>query len=173
MDILISSNLERLLYEAADRDGSLISSWMCQLKESGSYCIGEQRLEWLTHMFAAGYADDTTTAREIKRIYDRFHYVMDPHTAVASHALMSYRESTGDVTPAVIVSTASPYKFAEDVAAALQGTDTALPADAFDAAELLNRITGLPIPPQITQLRTLPILHTAICKKDEMERYLL
>ena len=82
MDILISSNLERLLYESANRDGALVATWMEQLAGCGSFSIGAQRLAELQKTFWAGFADDTMTGEEIRQVYERAHYVMDPHTAV-------------------------------------------------------------------------------------------
>ena len=89
MDILVSSNLERLLFEYADRDPAVVKGWMQQLKECGSFSIGAQRLEEIRKTFWADYADDTMTAEEIRRVHERYNYVMDPHTAVASHALQT------------------------------------------------------------------------------------
>ncbi len=115
MDILISSNLERLLFECADRDATLVKTWMEQLRDAGSFCVGDTRLKWLRQLLSAGYADDIMTGAEIKRVFDRTGYVLDPHTAVASHVLAEYREKTGDRTVTVLVSTASPYKFSGEV----------------------------------------------------------
>ena len=173
MDILISSNLERLLFEAADRDGELVTTWMKQLKESYSYCIGEQRLEWMNAVFAAGYADDQQCAQEIRTRFEQDHYLMDTHTAVASHVLREYREKTGDATPTVIVSTASPYKFAADVLAAIQGKDYIRNLDAFTCSELLEHLTGVPVPAQVKELRSLEVRHKAQCEKDGMAQAVL
>jgi len=173
MDILISSNLERLLFEAADRDGDLVATWMKQLKESYSYCIGEQRLEWMNGVFAAGYADDQQCAQEIRTRFEQDHYLMDTHTAVASHVLREYREKTGDTTPAVIVSTASPYKFAADVLAAIQGKEYIRNLDAFTCSELLEHLTGVPVPAQVKELRSLEVRHKAQCEKDGMAEAVL
>ena len=174
MDILISSNLERLLFECADRDGELISVWMKQLKESHSYCIGEQRQEWLNAVFAAGCADDMQCADEIRARFERDDYLMDTHTAVASRVLRQYREETGDETLTVIVSTASPYKFAADVLGAIQrrGEETRH-MDAFMAAEMLERLSGVPVPAQVRELHTLPVRHTARCQKNGMAQAVL
>lgn len=168
MDILVSSNLERLLFEAADRDGELIRVWMNQLRDSGSYSVGEQRMEWLASVFASGFADDMETAREIRARFEQDRYLMDTHTAVASFVLRRYREESGDSTPTVIVSTANPYKFAEDVLAAVAGKDAAAALDAFQCAEKLQELTGVPVPPQVQALRSLPVRHTAQCEKDRM-----
>lgn len=173
MDILISSNLERLLFEAADRDGELVATWMKQLKESYSYCIGEQRLEWMNAVFAAGYADDQQCAQEIRARFEQDHYLMDTHTAVASHVLREYREKTGDTTPTVIVSTASPYKFAADVLAAIQGKEYIRNLDAFTCSELLEHLTGVPVPAQVKELRSLEVRHKAQCEKDGMAEAVL
>ena len=168
MDILVSSNLERLLFEAADRDGGLIRVWMNQLRDSGSYSVGEQRMEWLASVFASGFADDMETAREIRTRFEQDRYLMDTHTAVASFVLRRYREESGDSTPTVIVSTANPYKFAGDVLAAVAGKDAAAALDAFQCAEKLQELTGVPVPPQVQALRSLPVRHTAQCERDRM-----
>ena len=167
MDILVSSNLERLLYESADRDGELVRRWMQQLKENGSYSVGDQRREWLGSVFAAGCADDRQTAEEIRDVFRQYGYLMDPHTAVASRVLRDYRARTGDERITVIVSTASPYKFAPDVLAAIQGREAVQNQDAFACSDMLQSLSGLPVPPQVARLRDLPVLHTAVCEKDE------
>ena len=169
MDILVSSNLERLIFEAADRDGALVSLWMNQLSDCGSYSIGEQRLEWLRGIFDAGTANDLQTAQEIHTVFERDNYLMDPHTAVASSVLGDYRRRTNDHTPAVIVSTASPYKFPKDVLSALHSQDGTAALDPFAAACRLSEVSGVPIPPQIADLRNKPVLHHWVCKPDVPE----
>lgn len=173
MDILISSNLERLLFEAADRDGNLISVWMKQLKECGSYSVGDQRMEWMRSMFYAGFADDLETLKEINERYTQDGYLMDTHTAVASKVLKQYRQATGDDTVSVIVSTASPYKFAADVLTGVAGAEAVKGLDAFECSEKLEEITGVPMPAQVKQLRELPVRHTARCEKDGMDQAVL
>lgn len=173
MDILISSNLERLLFEAADRDGSLIGVWMKQLKECGSYSVGDQRMEWMRSMFHAGFADDKDTLNEIGERYNQDGYLMDTHTAVASRVLKQYREATGDRTVSVIVSTASPYKFAADVLSGVIGRDATQGLNAFECSEKLEEVTGVPMPAQVKQLRELPVRHTARCEKDGMDQAVL
>ncbi len=173
MDILISSNLERLLYECADRDGELVSRWMKQLKESYTYAIGEQRQEWMNDVFDAGYCDDMQCADEIRARFEQDHYLMDTHTAVASHVLKEYREKTGDMTPAVIVSTASPYKFAADVLSAVEGKEAVNDLDAFQCSEMLEKVTGVKVPQQVKILRSLPIRHKQQCEKDRMAEAVL
>ena len=173
MDILISSNLERLLFECADRDGALIARWMQQLRTSQSYAVGQQRQEWLLSVFAAGYADDRDCAEEIARVFEQHHYLMDTHTAVASRVLRQYRETSGDSTPTVIVSTASPYKFAADVLTAVAGKNAVAGLDAFSCSDELEARSGMPVPQQVKALRSLPIRHTAHCEKGGMAQAVL
>ena len=173
MDILISSNLERLLFECADRDGALIARWMQQLRTSQSYAVGQQRQEWLLSVFAAGYADDRDCAEEIARVFEQHHYLMDTHTAVASRVLRQYRETSGDSTPTVIVSTASPYKFAADVLTAVAGKNAVAGLDAFACSDELEARSGMPVPQQVKALRSLPIRHTAHCEKGGMAQAVL
>ena len=168
MDILVSSNLERLLYEASDRDGTLVSRWMQQLKESGSYSVGEQRRDWLANMFWADCADNKDTILEIRKRYQEDNYLMDPHTAVGSHVLRQYRQKTNDATPTVLLSTASPYKFAADVLQGIAGAEASEGMDAFACSEELERLTGVPMPAQVRALRDLPVRHTAVCERDTM-----
>jgi len=173
MDILVSSNLERLLYEYTDRDFDQVKAWMQELRESGVFSVGVKRAKELKKVFWAGYADDEMTADEIRRMYERCEYVMDPHTAVASHVLKQYRQETGDQTTAVIVSTASPYKFAPDVAAALLGKEAVEGLDYFACAEKVEELSKVKIPQQVSALRSLPVRHKAECGPDGMEEALL
>lgn len=173
MDILVSSNLERLLYESADRDARVVKEWMRLLAECGSFSVGAQRLAELQKTFRAGFADDTMTAEEIADVYQRKGYLMDPHTAVASHVLRQYREQTADPSPAVIIATASPYKFVEDVLASLKGRAYVEGKDAFACAHALQELTKVPIPKQILALQNLSVRHQVLCEKDGMEAALL
>ncbi len=170
MDILVSSNLERLLYEAADRDGELIRTWMDQLKECGSYSVGDQRREWMGSMFWGDCADNKDTLNEIRQRWEHDRCLLDPHTAVAGHVLREFRKATADSTPTVIVGTASPYKFAADVLRAVSGEEA---ADAFAASEALEKLTGVPMPEQVKKLKDLPVRHTAECDRDKMAEAVL
>ena len=167
MDILVSSNLERLLFEAADRDGELVKTWMRTLRECGSYSIGDQRREWLSSLFWAGCADDVNTLSEIGRRFTQDHYLMDTHTAVASHVLREYRMKHQDSTPTVLVATASPYKFARDVLTGIAG-DAGDGLDAFACSEELEKRSGVPMPEQVRRLRSLSVRHSAECDGDGM-----
>ena len=173
MDILISSNLERLLYESAGRDAKVVNAWMQSLRESGSFSVGAQRLSDLQQVFSAGFADDLATAEEIKRVYEHSGYLMDPHTAVASRVQREYHARTGDFSHTVVLATASPYKFASEVLAALKGSQAVEGLDAFACAEKLQAITGVPIPKQIQALKTMPVRHQAVCEINEMQEAML
>lgn len=168
MDILVSSNLERLLFEAADRDGELIKTWMRLLKECGSYSVGDQRREWLSSVFWGGCADDLATLEEIGLRFRQDHYLMDTHTAVASSVLRQYRLAENDRTPTVLVSTASPYKFSRDVLSGIAGAEKAEGLDAFACSEELERLSGVPMPEQVRNLRNLPVRHRAECEVSGM-----
>ncbi|MCL1855237.1 MAG: threonine synthase [Clostridia bacterium] len=173
MDILVSSNLERLLYESTDRDPALVKTWMNLLAECGSFSIGAQRLIDLQKTFWAGFADDMMTAEEIRTVYERKRYLFDPHTAVASHVLDQYRSQTNDHTLAVLVATASPYKFSDHVLASLRGKKSVKYTNVFDCAEALQEYTRMAMPKQISELKTLPVLHETVCEKSDMESALL
>ena len=172
MDILVSSNLERLLFESADRDGDLVSTWMRQLKECGSFSVGDQRREWMGSVFWGECADDKDTLAEIRNRFLQDHYLMDPHTAVAGHVLREYRKACNDHTPTVLVSTASPYKFAADVLRGITGGAEEA-KDAFEAGEKLEAISGVPMPEQVRGLRNLPVRHRRECEKDRMAEAVL
>ena len=173
MDILVSSNLERLLYEAADRDGELVSAWMRTLKDCGSYSVGDQRMEWMKSVFWGGFADDLATQEEIRRRFQQDHYLMDPHTAVASAVLRQYRLGKNDSTPTVIVSTASPYKFSRDVLTGIAGMEAAEGLDAFACSDRLEELSGVAMPEQVRRLRDLPVRHRAVCAVDGMGQAVL
>lgn len=165
MDILVSSNLERLLYEICDRDCAVVRKWMGALAEKGCYDIPAAARERLAEGFYADFCPDAETAAAIRKTFEEKKYLMDPHTAVAMAVYEKYRARVGDAAPAVIVSTASPYKFTPDVWRALTGETV---ADAFEAAARLSAFTGTAIPPGIGELRELPEIHGAATEKDDL-----
>ena len=162
MDILVSSNLERLLFELCDRDGALVSSWMQALKSGGRYEVGEKVCRALRESFAAGWADDEKALGAIARVYDACGYTMDPHTAVAWSVAENYRSVTGDRRPMVVVSTASPYKFSRSVLTALRGAEAVEALDEFACADALEKVCGLPMPASLRDLRSKPRLHNDV-----------
>ena len=165
MDILISSNLERLIYLIAGNDAEKNRELMMQLSTSGEYKISTKMQEKLQD-FCGGYANETETAEEIASVYKNCGYVIDPHTAVASCVYRKYREETKDATKTVIASTASPYKFTRSVMRALGKED--MQADDFDLADELSALSGVQIPAAVAGIRTAPVLHETVCGRDEM-----
>ena len=166
MDILISSNLERLLYELAGRDDAEIRRLMGSLKETGRYTVPEAIGARIQDLFAAGWCDDEGTAAAIAETYQKHGYLCDTHTAVAVHVYNEYRRETGDTTPTVIASTANPYKFSASVLDALHGGAAAM--DEFDKVEALERLTGCEVPPPLAGLRGKTPRFTEVCSREEM-----
>ena len=166
MDILISSNLERLIYKIAGADDVKDSAFMKELSEKGIYTISPEMKEKLTD-FYGNYASEEETADEIARLYKEEDYVIDPHTAVASAVYRKYREETADLAVTVIASTASPYKFARSVMDAIDKKYDVL--DDFSLVDELSRISGTAIPKAVEELRTAPVLHDTVVEKDEMK----
>ncbi|MBQ2954946.1 MAG: threonine synthase [Clostridia bacterium] len=165
MDILISSNLERMLYELCGRDCVRVSEWMNALKEQGIYEIDETSKEMLSSLMYGGWASREACAQEIDRVWNEEKYLIDPHTAVAMSVMRAYREETGDMRPCVVASTASPYKFGRAVADALhQNTD----ADDFELCARLTKLTGVKTPEAISELPSLPVRHKRDCAPEDM-----
>lgn len=162
MDILISSNLERLLYHVSGGDTNQIFSWMEALKQSGVYNVGAKHLAAIQNIFWAGWTDDQRTQAKIASVYKEQKYVMDTHTAVAWQVADEYRQTTGDLHEMVIVSTASPYKFNESVLQALGVPAAGM--DEFALLEELAKYNTLQAPPAaLTSLRTAEIRHKELC----------
>jgi threonine synthase len=171
MDILVSSNLERLLFELSFRRPEVVSRWMADLSGKGWYEITPAGLEELRKLFHGGFADRRETLRAIKQAFQEQGYVMDTHTAVGYSVLQQYRQETGDGSPALLASTASPFKFNQAVLEAL-GRNTA-GKDEFTLLEELSAVSGLPVPVKLAELRSLPELHQEICAREEMAEALL
>lgn len=166
MDILISSNLERLIYRIAGNDAEKNASLMKALSEKGVYEItGEMREELKD--FVGGYAGEKECFAMIKKLYDEFSYVIDTHTAVAAAAYEKYREETKDTAKTIIASTASPYKFTRSVMKAIDEKYDAM--GDFELVDELSRISVTDVPKAIEEIRTAPVLHDTVCEKDEMK----
>lgn len=164
MDILISSNLERLIYHIAGDSADKDAAYMASLSRDGEYHITDEEQKGLSD-FASGYATEEDTAAEIKRVYDQEGYVIDPHTAVASAVYHNYRETTGDQTRTVVVSTASPFKFEKSVMEALNQPHD-LPD--LELADRLSAVADVKVPYAVESLRDAEVRHTTVCEKDEM-----
>ncbi len=166
MDILISSNLERLIYLIAGEDTDKTKMFMEELKTDGRYTVTPEMKEKLAD-FAAGYADEEQTAESIKKTYDKTGYVMDTHTAVASHVCDVYREENADNKKYVIASTASPYKFVHSVMAALGEHEET--EDELELLPKLQDVSGTEMPNAIKEILDAKVLHTTECDADKME----
>ena len=170
MDILVSSNLERLIYRIAGEDAGVDSSLMKQLSENGRYEITETMKEKLGD-FYGNYATQEETAAKIHQMYQNESYVIDPHTAVAACVYDKYRAETGDTAKTVIVSTASPYKFVRSVMPALDPTLTG--TDDFALIDRLEEMSGVKQPNAVREIRNAKILHDIVVDKDQMKQAVL
>ena len=166
MDILISSNLERLLFEITDRNDAQVRAWMDSLRQNGKYEIPAETQARLKSLFWADYCSEEETAQTIRRTFHEHSYLIDPHTAVAQCVCEKYRAQTGDNTLCVVVSTANPYKFTQDVLYCVSGERV---EDAFSAAQKLSALTGTEIPPQIAELCEKPVLHDECAEKTGLK----
>ena len=167
MDILISSNLERMIYRIAGNDAKQCAKFMAALTKDGEYVITDAMKAELSEFFGA-FGSEEETAVKIKEVYDKEGYVMDTHTAVAAVAYDKYKAATGDdKTPTVIASTASPYKFTRSV---MDAIDPAYDAeDDFELVDELNKVSKTEIPKAIEEIRTAPVLHDTVCETAAME----
>lgn len=165
MDILISSNLERLIYQTAGRDAEKNNAYMKALNETGRYEITDEMREQLKD-FYGNFASEEETAAAIKDVYEKTGYIMDTHTAVAKSVYEKYKADTADETKTIIASTASPYKFTRSV---MNAIDPAYDSQSdFELVDELNRLSGVPVPQAIEDIRSAPVLHDTVCSKEEM-----
>lgn len=166
MDILISSNLERLIYTIAGQDAQKNAELMAQLKEKGVYEITPQMRERLAD-FAGGYATEEECAATIRKTYERTGYVMDTHTSVAASVCAQYRKDSGDDRKCLVASTASPFKFIHSVMTAIDGKYAS--ADEFGLIDELSSISGVEIPNAIKEIRNADIRHEQECDAENMK----
>lgn len=171
MDILISSNLERLLYEITGHDDKRVSNWMQELKEKGSYTVDEASRNIITDLFWADYSSDTETIARIGRIWEQYSYLLDTHTAVAVDVYDKYRQITGDNTMTIIASTASPFKFGDSVARAIM--EVTGESGEFELLRKLAEMTGWEIPDGIRNLEKMELRHNTVTKVADMQDTML
>lgn len=174
MDILVSSNLERLLYllsgPDSDQAAKATAGYMKQLKENGYYEIPEDVHQKLTRYFWSTYADDFDAKETIRTFYQQYGYLMDPHTAIGCYTAEKYHEAIPeDHRPTVILSTASCYKFPSTV---LEALGKMVPKDPFEQLAHLQSITNIPVPAPILSLKKLPERHTGVISREEMKSVL-
>ena len=165
MDILISSNLERLIYRIAGASAEQNNALMASLRKDGIYEITDEMKAQLAD-FYGNYATEKEDAQTIKQIYEDTNYIIDTHTAVAACVYKKYKKETGDETKTVIASTASPYKFTRSVMTSIDEKYAAM--GDFELVDELNRISGVEIPNAINEIRTAPVLHDRVCDVDAM-----
>ena len=164
MDILISSNLERMLYYMCGKDSEKIRGWMDELAQTGRYQVDEETLQKIRNVFLSGHCDNAQTSLQIERVYRSCGYVMDPHTAVGSYVL----EQLALTEPCVLLSTASPYKFTRDVLKALQ---VEAAADDFVCMEQLSELTKTSIPQGLYALKSMKERFSDVIEVTDMEAY--
>ena len=172
MDILISSNLERLLFDLCGEDSAMLAGWMQQLAETGVYSVGDEVRERIQQLFYGGFCGDGPTYQTIRELWDQERYLCDTHTAVAVDVYRQYlKDSNEQPVPTVIASTANPYKFSASVLEALQAD--CITGDDFSNLEALERLTGLRAPVQLRELRDKPERFFQVISQERTGEYVL
>ena len=165
MDILVSSNLERLLFALTGQDDQAVAGYMKELNTTGRYEVTEDLKAKLKDHFYGGFCDETKTGQIIEKVWKEHNYLIDPHTAVAYQVMEDYRTETGDETTTVFVSTASPFKFCDNV---LKSLGVAEVKEGLDALDQLNEVSGRPAPVPLASLRNKPVRFDGSVEKEKM-----
>ena len=165
MDILISSNLERMIFELTGNDDKKVANWQNQLSSNGCFTVDDEIKNKINELFWGGYCDDNMTLETIGKYFKEYGYLCDTHTAVALNVYEQYVEKTGDDKPTVIASTASPYKFAKSVLSAVSSKKG---NDEFDTVKVLSEETKTEIPSPIKALENADVRFKEICEKEDM-----
>ena len=168
MDILVSSNLERLLFDLTDNNAELTAEWMEQLNTAGKYQVTTEVADRVRDLFFAAWVDEEETRETIGRVYNDHEYVVDPHTAVAWRAAQKYRLLSSDNSYIVVLSTASPYKFCKTVLEGIGKANGLDETNPFAAAHILAEETDLSLPEQIAALEKMPVLHKDVIPAAKM-----
>ena len=169
MDILLSSNLERLLYHLTDGNAQKVAGWMASLAQTGRYEVDKITLAKLHAGFAAGYTDDAETRQVVGDVWRDKHYLLDPHTAVAWNVAKNYKQTSGDERYCLVVSTASPYKFCRAVLEAVQGNPSD-DANEFALIRQLEHVTGTIAPIALSKLENEEVRHNNLVAKEALEQ---
>lgn len=172
MDILVSSNLERLLYKLSENNDVVTKEWMTKLKTESTYEVTDEVKNTISSLFFGGFCDDDNTKQTIKNMFDQEGYLCDTHTAVAVNVYDQYVAKTNDKTPVIIASTASPYKFSKAVLEAVK-PDIELPATEFEMVDMLNQITNAKIPSPLASLKDKEVRFNNTTEVDSMPDYVL
>ena len=167
MIILISSNIERLLYHMSGEDDNLVNDLMKALSTDGKYEVPKALIESVQEIFDAGCCDEASVDATIKEHFDKYHYLCDTHTAVAVNVYDDYVKRTGDDVPTVIDSTASPYKFSKSVLTAVMGGN-APELDEFEMVDELNSVSGVDVPKPLQALKNKSVRFDNVCDKQNM-----
>ncbi|MBR4109599.1 MAG: threonine synthase [Oscillospiraceae bacterium] len=170
MDILVSSNLERLLFFMSGGDTALVAQLMGKLNREGVYTVPEEMKDAISQEFWAGFCDDAQASKTIEKVFKEQNYLCDTHTATGWAVAESYVAETGDHRPMVVLSTASPYKFPAAVLTALEGEQT---LDEFAMMDRLQEKTGVPIPQNLSGLQEKKERHTGVIEKDKMLEFVM
>lgn len=169
MDILVSSNLERLLYQITDEDAGKVATWMKELKENGFYDVGGKVLAKIQKMFFGTWVDEIETKETICNVFRDRNYLLDPHTAVAWRACEKYRMLSSDDRYCVVLSTASPYKFNASVLEAIKPEALSKDLEVFEALRLLSELSGTAVPKKLAELEKQPVVHEMQIEKNKMK----
>ncbi len=167
MDILISSNLERLLYILCGRDDKTVNEWFGKLKTEGKYTVSDDVKAQIKDLFYAGCCDDVKTKETIHSTYKDYGYLADTHTSVALNVCDAYIENTGDTTPVIVASTASPFKFSKAVLSAVEENAKDYD-DEFSTVDALEKISSLKAPEQLAELKGKTVRFTKVTSKENM-----
>ena len=170
MDILVSSNLERLLFALSGQDDKLVADYMQQLNKHGGYTVSDEIKAKLKSDFYGGFCSEEETGKVIAEVWKKYNYLIDPHTAVAYDVMEKYRQETGDTNKTVFVSTASPFKFCDSV---LHSLGVAEVQDGIDALDQLSQTTNRPAPVPLASLRNKAVRFTESVDKEKMEDVVL
>lgn len=171
MDILISSNLERLLYLMTDKNDAVIREWFGKLSSEGKYEVSDDVKAKLQEEFCAGFCDDAQTKEAIHAVYEKYSYTCDTHTAVALKVYNDYKAATGDATKTVIASTASPYKFSAAVLEAIEGKTSDI--DEYDKVDRIAELSKIPVPSALADLKNKPERFNDVIDKADQKNYVL
>ena len=170
MDILVSSNLERLLFALSGQDDKLVADYMQQLNKHGGYTVSDEIKAKLKSDFYGGFCSEEETSKVIAEVWKKYNYLIDPHTAVAYDVMEKYRQETGATNKTVFVSTASPFKFCDSV---LHSLGVAEVQDGIDALDQLSQTTNRPAPVPLASLRNKAVRFTESVDKEKMEDVVL
>jgi threonine synthase len=173
MDILVSSNLERFLFEQTNHNADKIKQWMNDLNTKGKFIIDKETKSSIDQILVSGFATQEETLETIKKVYQSKNYTLDTHTAVAVKVYYEYLRETKDKTKTVIDATASPFKFNSSVLEAIKGAEAVDNKDEFAILEELSEVSGLPIHHGLKDLDKKPVIHKIFCTKEGIKKEIM